>query len=225
MPDFTALTDAAYHAERVLARRLATRNGISEQQALRLTLERSAGADGLYALLQQRRQQRDIDSARRQAKVQAKADQLAAKRAGPPLPADAWRGWFDGSAHPNPGKIGIGAVLLAPDGTTLEISRRLGHGNSGEAEYGALIALLEAAVAAGARELVLYGDSRVVIDDVNAMAPRGAAGLESLRARASGLLELLGRRHVRLCWIPRHKNGAADALSQRAAALHCASDD
>jgi ribonuclease HI len=59
--------------------------------------------------------------------------------------ATAWRGWFDGSAHPNPGQIGIGALLCGPDGQRVEISRRAGHGSSSDAEYLALTALLEAA--------------------------------------------------------------------------------
>ena len=39
-------------------------------------------------------------------------------------PDDFWQVWFDGSALPNPGKIGIGAVLIAPDGRSEEKSLR-----------------------------------------------------------------------------------------------------
>ena len=101
----------------------------------------------------------------------------------------------------------------------MEISRRAGHGNSGEAEYLALTALLEAAVRLGARDLVVYGDSRVVVDDVNLSAQavaagRGAKGLEAHRASVVALLESLGG--VSLRWVPRHRNGDADRLSQLA---------
>ncbi|CDG82628.1 ribonuclease HI family protein [Janthinobacterium agaricidamnosum] len=224
MPDMNELDDltiAAYHGERVAARKLAARTALSETDALRRTLENVAGTRGLAALLAERRQLRQLDSERRRVKMQARADKLALKQAGPPVPAGAWRGWFDGSAHPNPGRIGIGALLTGPDGQSVAISRRLGYGNSGEAEYGALIALLEAALAAKAGQLVVYGDSQVVIDDVHKdlqqATGNGATGLASQRQRVASLMAQLGK--VTLHWIPRHKNGAADRLSQQAAAL------
>ncbi|WP_338760806.1 ribonuclease HI family protein [Massilia sp. METH4] len=146
------------------------------------------------------------------AQARAAAEKLARRAvAASPL---LWRGWFDGSATPNPGRIGIGAVLVGPAGERIEISRRVGVGSSGDAEYLALIALLEAAVAAGARELAAYGDSQVVVQDVLIEGMPGARGLESYRAQALGLMARLDSVAVR--WLPRHRNGAADALSQQA---------
>jgi ribonuclease HI len=144
--------------------------------------------------------------------ARAAAEKLA-RQPVPPSPS-AWRGWFDGSATPNPGRIGIGALLLGPGGERIEISRRAGEGTSGDAEYLALVALLEAAVEAGARELAVYGDSQVVVQDVLMSGVPGARGLEQYRARAVALMARLDR--VALRWLPRHRNGAADALSQRA---------
>ena len=95
-------------------------------------------------------------------------------------------------------------------------SRAAGYGNSSEAEYLALIALLTAAMAAGAREVTLYGDSQVVINDVMGSDAAAAASLGELRAQAKTLIAKLGACTLR--WIPRHKNAAADALSQRAIA-------
>ena len=132
-------------------------------------------------------------------------------------PLTPWRAWFDGSAHPNPGRCGIGALLTGPDGERIEISRPAGHGNSSEAEYLALIAVLEAASEHGARGLTVYGDSQVVIGDVNGPDTAAARSLSAYRARAQALILLLAP--VSLRWLPRHKNQAADALSQRAVAL------
>jgi ribonuclease HI len=98
----------------------------------------------------------------------------------------------------------------------VEVSRPAGHGNSSEAEYRALIALLEAAVAHGARDLTIHGDSRVVIDDVNGPDLYAAPALAAYRARVHALLASVP--DVRLRWVPRHKNTGADALSQRALA-------
>jgi ribonuclease HI len=130
-------------------------------------------------------------------------------------PATAWRAWFDGSARPNPGRCTIGCLLKGPDGEVVEISRAAGYGNSGEAEYMALIALLETAVQNGAHGLTIYGDSQVVVNDVNGPEHAGAPALQAYRRKAGALLAQL--REVTLRWVPRHKNLEADALSQRTA--------
>ena len=218
---FEQLATAAYKGERVAARRLAARTRMTEADALRQVLTGVAGLAGLAGLLDERAQARLGEELRRAARTHEKARREAVRKARMQPPADAWRGWFDGSAHPNPGQIGIGALLCGPAGERLEISRRAGHGNSGEAEYLALAALLEAAARLGATDLVVYGDSRVVVDDVNLSAQaiaagRGAKGLEAHRVRVMDLLEPLGG--VSLRWLPRHRNGDADRLSQLAIA-------
>lgn len=208
------LVRAAYHGERVAARRLMRRNQVTEQHALQQVLEHAAGQTGLASLLAARNLERQRDSARRDAIKAAQAQRLAVRTAARTAPTDGWRGWFDGSAHPNPGRIGIGALLCGPGGERVEISRLAGYGNSSEAEYLALTALLEAAGAAGARDLLVYGDSQVVINDVN--SKQQAAGLQAHRARVAACMAALGT--VRLSWVPRHRNSEADRLSQQAIA-------
>jgi ribonuclease HI len=214
MTDFTELCALAFHGERVAARRLARQRGISEEAALHATLALVAGAAGLAALCVQRHAL--------QAAAQARSDQRGAARSQAKArhalrhegAATPWRGWFDGSAHPNPGLCGIGALLLGPAGERIAVSRAIGYGNSSEAEYQALIALLETARDAGARCLTVYGDSQVVINDLAASEAASAPALRELRAAAALLIASQGA--VTLRWIPRHKNGAADALSQQA---------
>ncbi|MCE3261495.1 MAG: ribonuclease family protein [Pseudoduganella sp.] len=142
----------------------------------------------------------------------ARAEKLA-RQAAPASPA-AWRAWFDGSAHPNPGRIGIGVLLSGPAGERVEISRRAGQGSSGDAEYLALIAALEMAVELGVPELLVYGDSQVVVQDVLLAPQAGAKALQEHRARVAQLMAALALVHVR--WVPRHRNGEADRLSQQA---------
>lgn len=149
----------------------------------------------------------------------ARAEKLA-RQAAPSSPA-AWRAWFDGSAHPNPGRIGIGVLLSGPAGERVEISRRAGHGSSGDAEYLALIAALEKAVELGVGELLVYGDSQVVVQDVLVSQAAGAKALETHRARVAQLMAALAQVHVR--WVPRHRNGDADRLSQQAIHAEAAS--
>jgi ribonuclease HI len=217
---FEALCDAAYHGERVASRRLARRDGLPEARALLLTLEQVAGPAGLAALLAVRSAQRQADAQRQAAKTALKAAALANKKTAWLAPAGAWVGWFDGSALPNPGRIAIGALLTGPAGERIEISRRDGYGNSGEAEYAALLALLEAALPLAPALLVIHGDSRVIIDDLHLAEADGAAGLETQRAQARALLAQLPS--VTLRWVPRHRNSAADRLAGLA---HLTNDD
>jgi ribonuclease HI len=210
MNEFPDLDRIAYKAERAASRRLAQAEGLSADQALHRTLERAAGAAGLAALVEARTGALESQAARDAARASARAAASSRHDAQP----TAWRAWFDGSARPNPGRCGIGVRIEGPDGRVIELAQPAGHGNSSEAEYRALIALLETAAAHGADGLTVHGDSRVVIDDVTGPDLYAAPALAGYRARARALLVLLP--DVRLRWVPRHKNTGADALSQRA---------
>ncbi|CAN7433061.1 ribonuclease HI family protein [Massilia sp. LjRoot122] len=221
MPDYDALFAAAFKGELATSRKLAARTGMSELEALRATLSQRAGVAGLEQLLAARAAER-LRSEHGAAARRAQAAAALARRSAAPASAPAWRAWFDGSAHPNPGRCGIGAVLEGPGGLRIELSRAAGYGNSSEAEYLALIAVLEAALEHGADTLIVHGDSQVVIDDVNAPDSASALALRAYRARARALLGRLPGAGLR--WIPRHKNGQADALSQRAVPLPATDD-
>jgi len=224
MNDLDRLQGAASKTELAASRKLALRSNIPLEDALRTTLTTSAGDAGLDHLLDQRAALRAAEAARALARrtardatrEAARVAALALRRLRQEGAPTAWRGWFDGSAKPNPGRCGIGARLLGPNGAAVELSQAAGYGNSSEAEYRALILLLETAVMHGAGPLTVYGDSQVVIDDVNGALADSAAVLRPLRARVHALLAQLPATTLR--WIPRHKNGEADALSQRATA-------
>jgi ribonuclease HI len=216
LPDPNSLPDLSYHAERAASRRLAARTGCSYEAALLQIMQSAAGgAARLPALLARRaaeqhaRAERAAQREQRRLAMQARRDEL--KNSG----ATPWRGWFDGSAWPNPGRCGIGALLSGPAGQRVAVSRDAGYGNSSEAEYRALILLLDTALRHGADQLTIHGDSKVVIDDVTA-ATAPAASLALLRGQAQALLQRLPGATLR--WIPRHRNSEADALSQQARA-------
>jgi len=217
MIEHAELWKLAYKAERSASRKLALRFGLSAEETLRNVMETAAGDAGLAALVAQRGALLAASEARSDARKLEKERALAIRKARHDGPANGWRAWFDGSAHPNPGRCGIGGVIAAPSGMRIELSREAGYGNSSEAEYRALIAVLQAAADAGARDLTVYGDSRVVIDDVNGPLQKAAASLAGLRSEAVALIGQLG--NVTLRWIPRHKNPEADALSQRGVML------
>jgi ribonuclease HI len=129
-----------------------------------------------------------------------------------------WRAWFDGSALPNPGRMGIGFVLQAPDGSTDErsfVTREVGCNN--EAELNALCALLELAREKGARHLQVYGDSDVAVKYANGVDSTEIERLHALVLRTQDLLRSFDA--VSLSWVPRHRNEAADELARRALGL------
>ena len=124
------------------------------------------------------------------------------------------RGFFDGASRGNPGEACAGAFLEDEAGTVLwECSQYLGIRTNNEAEYEALLRLLEEATRRDLTELEVCGDSRLVVCQVNRQWKINLPHLRELAARAWKLLE--GRK-VTLRWIPREQNARADALSNRA---------
>lgn len=137
---------------------------------------------------------------------------------------DCWRAWFDGAASPNPGRIGLGAVLLSPAGERHELSTLAGQsGCNNEAELLALMAVLELALKAGATKIQLRGDSNFAIGAGQARLSPGApvvTAVPRLVVLITRLNALLNRfEAVMLGWIPRHRNGEADRLSRQALGL------
>jgi ribonuclease HI len=133
-----------------------------------------------------------------------------------------WLIHCDGSAKPNPGPMGLGAVLHAPDGTRHTLSL-LAHGKgcNNEAELRALMAALLEARKRGATSLLVHCDSTIVVEQLGAEAPKPIARLAALFDDARALLQSFGQTELR--WIPRHRNAEADALARAALGLVAAS--
>jgi ribonuclease HI len=91
-----------------------------------------------------------------------------------------WLAWFDGAADPNPGEASIGGLLVGPDGERVEISARVGHGTNNFAEYCALIAVLKTAVERRVTNIVVHGDSQLVVNQVNGEWGVNSAALRPL---------------------------------------------
>lgn len=132
--------------------------------------------------------------------------------------ADQWQAWYDGSALPNPGKIGLGAIVEAPDGRRLQHSAPASHsGCNNEAELYALCAVLDLAYAAGARRLVATGDSDFVVQHLQGKA---TTRIERLCALLAAAQERIARfEAVDLRWVPRHRNEEANLLARQALGL------
>ena len=83
-----------------------------------------------------------------------------------PETADVWRMYFDGSLKLQ--GAGAGILLIAPRGEQLKYALQLLFPASiNAAEYKALIHELNIAISLGIKRLMVYGDSLVVISQIN----------------------------------------------------------
>ncbi len=121
----------------------------------------------------------------------------------------------DGAARGNPGPAAIGVTLQDEAGHTLaRISRRLGRTTNNQAEYRAVIAGLEQAIALGASGVVVKSDSELVVKQLNGKYKVKNAALRPLYqevVRLAGQLQGFS-----ISYIPRESNCAADALANQA---------
>ena len=122
----------------------------------------------------------------------------------------------DGGARGNPGPAGYGALVREADtGEVLaERSESIGVATNNVAEYGGLIAGLEAAVDVGATDVEVRMDSRLVVEQMSGRWQIKNPGLRPLAAKAASLVRRFDS--VRYAWVPREHNRHADALANAA---------
>jgi len=144
---------------------------------------------------------------------------VTAARAAAPLAPGAWVIHCDGSAWPNPGRMGLGAVLTGPDGTVRhQISEATTFtGCNNEAELRALLLALAELQARGASALQVHSDSSILVEQLGGTPVVPIARLQDLFDQARRLLQTFGP--VQLQWVPRHRNAEADALARAALGL------
>lgn len=129
--------------------------------------------------------------------------------------AARWVIYCDGTATPNPGRMGLGAVITAPDGSRHTVSHDTGErGCNNEAELRAVMAALHTVRALGATTLQLYSDNSIVVEQLDGRAFKPVVRLAPMFDEARALL--CGFERVTFTWIPRHRNGEADALARAA---------
>lgn len=119
---------------------------------------------------------------------------------------------------PNPGRMGMGVVLRAPDGSRHMLSQAShAAGCNNEAELRALLLALRELQARGATALLVHSDSSILVEQLGGAPARPIERLQELFAQARILLQTFGQ--VQLQWIPRHRNTQADALARAALGL------
>jgi probable phosphoglycerate mutase len=134
----------------------------------------------------------------------------------PPESASEWLiAHCDGGSRGNPGPSGYGAVVEDAQGQVLaRLSRFLGIQTNNYAEYSGLLAVLEWALANGAKRLRVVSDSELMVKQMKGLYKVKSPGLLPLwqeARRLAGRLEKFEMRHTL-----RSGNKEADRLANEA---------
>jgi ribonuclease HI len=119
--------------------------------------------------------------------------------------------FFDGASKGNPGKAGCGAVLYQNNEIIWKGHKYLGIGTNNVAEYNGLILALEKAKELKLNQLIIKGDSKLVIEQMKGNYKVNAPHLIPLYKRAKEL-----EPNVTYLYIPRKENAIADQLANDA---------
>jgi len=117
----------------------------------------------------------------------------------------------DGGARGNPGPSAAGIFLYTSDKSFIkEIGVYLGKGTNNEAEYRALTIGLKTAIKSGAKNLMCFLDSELIVKQLNGVYKvkneRLKVFFEEIKVLEKGF-EMVNYKHV-----PRGKNKKADSL-------------
>lgn len=130
-------------------------------------------------------------------------------------PSDCIRIHIDGASRGNPGAAAYGVIIETADGTRLEsLAKGLGTATNNFAEYQALIAALEYALAHQHARVQIYSDSELLVRQVEGRYRVKHPGLKLLYERAMKLARQLEA--FRVTHVPREQNREADRLANRA---------
>src|SRR5256885_2746814 len=118
---------------------------------------------------------------------------------------------FDGGSRGNPGPAAIGVVVRAQDNTPLiTLGRCIGRATNNVAEYRALITGLEKAKELGAEQIIVRGDSELIIKQMRGEYRVKHPDMRELYDEAQSLIHQFDE--ARIEHNLRHKNELADKL-------------
>jgi ribonuclease HI len=123
--------------------------------------------------------------------------------------------YCDGGSRGNPGPAGFGVYIQDSAGSVLaELSQFLGARTNNFAEYSALLAALEFALAKGHRSLRVISDSELMVKQIKGQYRVNSPELRSLYAEARRRIAQLD--HFQIQHVLREKNRHADRLANLA---------
>jgi len=119
--------------------------------------------------------------------------------------------YFDGCSKGNPGLAGIGMVIYNKDNEIWQCGKFIGIKTNNESEYLALIEGLNEAINMNISEILVFGDSQLVIKQVNGEYKIKSENLIPLHKRVLELKEQF--KYIKFIHVLRDKNKRADSLA------------
>ena len=121
--------------------------------------------------------------------------------------------YFDGCSKGNPGPAGAGYVLYKDNVEIFTESKYLGKQTNNIAEYSALVIGLQKVIELDIKELEVYGDSMLVIKQLQGLYKIKSPTLKPFYEKANQLAQQID---VKFHHILRIKNKRADELANEA---------
>ena len=119
---------------------------------------------------------------------------------------------FDGLSQPNPGTSTGGAVLFSPERSVVcEVGKFIDYGTNNQAEYTGLLIGLKAALEKGVRDILIEGDSQLVIFQTEGKWKVNNQVLQVMNREARELISQFDFAAIR--HIYRDKNAHADRIT------------
>lgn len=123
--------------------------------------------------------------------------------------------FFDGGCYiSNPGAAAGAAVLISPTEERIIVYKFLESATNNVAEYSGLIVGLEKALELNYKKVHVFGDSQLVVNQVNGTYKVNLPHLRLLQDQAIKLKEQFSM--CMISWIPREQNTLADAAATAA---------
>ena len=122
--------------------------------------------------------------------------------------------YCDGASRSNPGDASIGVSILLDGKEVHTISKKIGIATNNEAEYQALIDGLNYCVDNSIKEIKVFLDSNLVVEQVNENFKVKAANLKVLNSKVKELIEEF--KFIEINHVYREDNKRADQLANMA---------
>ena len=122
--------------------------------------------------------------------------------------------YCDGASRSNPGDASIGISILLDGKEVHTISKKIGIATNNEAEYQALIDGLNYCVDNSIKEIQVFLDSNLVVEQVNKNFKVKAGNLKVLNSKVDNLIQEFN--FIEINHVYREENKRADQLANMA---------
>ena len=122
--------------------------------------------------------------------------------------------YCDGASRSNPGDASIGISILLDGKEVHTISKKIGIATNNEAEYQALIDGLNYCVDNSIKEIEVFLDSNLVVEQVNKNFKVKAGNLKVLNSKVDNLIQEFN--FIEINHVYREENKRADQLANMA---------